>query len=101
MLTPVFSIEQDDDFLIIDIRAPYANVKDTEIEYDGRMFLFSSSPYFLRLHLTADVVQSEDGSAEYDSDKGNSIYELEWPMKSLIWKDGRTRKGLGPSSCEQ
>uniref|UniRef100_A0A915BFB1 Protein SHQ1 homolog n=1 Tax=Parascaris univalens TaxID=6257 RepID=A0A915BFB1_PARUN len=87
MLTPVFSIRQDDDFLIVDIRAPYANVNDTEIEYDGRMFLFSSSPYFLRLHLTADVVQSDDGSAEYDSDKGNFVIKVPKKTKGEHFKN--------------
>ncbi|KHN78421.1 Protein SHQ1 -like protein [Toxocara canis] len=76
MITPLFSIKQDDDFLIVDIRAPYANVKDTEIEYDGRMFLFSSSPYFLRLHLTADVVQNDNSTAEYDADKGTFMIKV-------------------------
>ncbi|VDK56002.1 unnamed protein product [Anisakis simplex] len=70
MLTPVFVIKQDDQFLFIDIRAPYANVKDTEIEYDGNVFMFSSKPYFLRLHLSGAIVQTDDGSADYDVDRG-------------------------------
>lgn len=49
MITPVFSIEQDDDFIIVTIRAPYAKISETEIEYVEKSFFFSSPPYYLRL----------------------------------------------------
>ncbi|GMS96158.1 hypothetical protein PENTCL1PPCAC_18333, partial [Pristionchus entomophagus] len=70
MLTPTFSIDQDDNLLTITIEAKYANVGETEIEYSDLDFVFSSSPYFLRLHLPSPVIEDETGSAKYDSDRG-------------------------------
>uniref|UniRef100_A0A914XDS5 Protein SHQ1 homolog n=1 Tax=Plectus sambesii TaxID=2011161 RepID=A0A914XDS5_9BILA len=70
MLTPVFEVSQDDQFLLITVRAPFAKITDTEIEYHGNEFLFVSKPYFLRLYLPKEVVDNDTGTAEYDSDKG-------------------------------
>ncbi len=70
MITPHFSLTQDDVHLTIRIRAPYANIADTEIEYDEREFLFTSRPYFLRLYLPAAVIDNDTGTADYDAEKG-------------------------------
>ncbi|KAK6036400.1 Ulp1 protease family, catalytic domain protein, partial [Cooperia oncophora] len=48
MITPTFSIVQDDKWLIFIIRAPYAKIADTEIEYSDDIFMFSAPPYYLR-----------------------------------------------------
>ncbi|MFH4976779.1 hypothetical protein AB6A40_003488 [Gnathostoma spinigerum] len=76
MITPVFAITQDENYLFITIRAPYANVKDTEIDYDEKMFYFSSTPYYLRLHLSHNVINDESGSAKYDSEKGTFLVKV-------------------------
>ncbi|GMT24086.1 hypothetical protein PFISCL1PPCAC_15383 [Pristionchus fissidentatus] len=70
MLTPTFSITQDSNYLTITIEAKFANVAETEIEYSELDFVFSSSPYFLRLHLPSRVIDNETGTAKYDSDNG-------------------------------
>ena len=36
MITPRFSLEQDEEFLHIVIYAPFTNLQDTEIFMDGR-----------------------------------------------------------------
>lgn len=48
MLTPIFDMNQNDSFVIINIKAPYARISDTEIEFDEYEFRFYSKPYFLR-----------------------------------------------------
>ncbi|KIH46478.1 hypothetical protein ANCDUO_23469 [Ancylostoma duodenale] len=48
MITPAFSIAQNDKMLIFIIRAPYAKIADTEIEYADDIFMFSAPPYYLR-----------------------------------------------------
>ena len=48
MITPRFSLSQTDTQLIINIHAPYTNVKDTEIHVNDDDFRFFSSPYYLR-----------------------------------------------------
>ncbi|KAK5983419.1 CS domain-containing protein [Trichostrongylus colubriformis] len=70
MITPVFSIVQDDRWLTFTIRAPYAKIADAEIEYGEDIFMFSSPPYFLRVHLPREVVDDNTGTAKYDSSLG-------------------------------
>lgn len=70
MITPWFKITQDGQFLHVVVRAPYTNVKETDIEYYDKTFLFSSKPYFLRLFLPCPVVDDESGTADYDADGG-------------------------------
>lgn len=48
MLTPRFELSQDESELIINIYAPYANIKDTEVYVEKTDFRFFSSPYYLR-----------------------------------------------------
>lgn len=53
MLTPVFSLCQDEDLIHLEITAPHAAaVKDCEILFEDRLFTFYARPYFLRLVLS-------------------------------------------------
>jgi hypothetical protein len=73
MITPFFKLRQNDQVLIVEIRAPNANIKDTEVEFFDRSFYFSSTPYFLRLSLTGDVQQNDGTTTKYDADTGESF----------------------------
>lgn len=73
MITPFFKLRQDDQTLTVEIRAPNANIRDTEIEFFDRTFYFSSAPYFLRLCLTGDVKEQDErksATTKYDADTG-------------------------------
>lgn len=70
MLTPTFHLKQNDTFLTIKIYAPHCKLADAEINYDGNIFLFHASPYFLRLFLTGEVVDDENGKCDYNCDEG-------------------------------
>lgn len=48
MLTPVFSITQDHDYLFISITAPNARIAETEVHFEDTDFRFYSKPYYLR-----------------------------------------------------
>ena len=74
MLTPFFRLTQDEKTISVYIRAANANLRDTQIEYLERTFLFTSTPYFLQLYLTGDVEAGEgDGeTTKYDADEGFS-----------------------------
>ncbi|CAG9538500.1 unnamed protein product [Cercopithifilaria johnstoni] len=74
MLTPVFHIDQDPEYITIHIYAPYANVKDTEAEYCDLQFFFISRPYFLKLYLPGELAE-EDISGTYDCDKGSFTFK--------------------------
>lgn len=48
MLTPRFKITQTDAEVEIQIHAPYANLRDTDVYVDDKDFRFYSTPYYLR-----------------------------------------------------
>lgn len=73
MLTPVFKLQQTDEQLIIEIYAPYANVKDAEADYADGQFYFSAKPYFLKLYLPCELDDATDISGTYSCDKGYSL----------------------------
>ncbi|CAJ0602765.1 unnamed protein product [Cylicocyclus nassatus] len=81
MITPSFSIAQDDKQLVFTIKAPYAKIADTEIEYVDDIFMFSSPPYYLRVHLPREVVDDNSGTARYDSTAGEFIVNV--PKKNV------------------
>lgn len=71
MLTPKFELNQNDEFLILDIKAPYAKISETEIYFQDYELRFFSKPYFLRLNFPGKVIENGKESAQYDSDKGS------------------------------
>ncbi|EFO93576.1 hypothetical protein CRE_02622 [Caenorhabditis remanei] len=72
MLTPVFWITQDDDSLLIRIRAPHGNLAELDYDHGEYMFVFTCPPYFLRLHFKQMVEEygSGNGKVEWNSDEG-------------------------------
>lgn len=76
MLTPQFDIRQNDQFLIIEIVAPYTKVSETEIFFADAEFRFYSKPYFLRLNLPGEVNENGEESASYDIEKGTFIINV-------------------------
>uniref|UniRef100_A0A131YGR2 Protein SHQ1 homolog n=1 Tax=Rhipicephalus appendiculatus TaxID=34631 RepID=A0A131YGR2_RHIAP len=80
MLTPAFELRQDDDFLIIEIKAPYSKISEAEIYFHEEEFTFYSKPYYLRLHLPGKVVENGHETAKYISDNG--VYVVHMPKQS-------------------
>lgn len=60
MITPVFEIHQDEENLTFKVRAPYANLRELEVEFTGNLFLFSCAPYYLRLTLRSFLLLIRD-----------------------------------------
>ena len=73
MLTPKFEIDQDADFLIIRIYAPYIKISSVETLIDGNLFQFHCQPYFLSLHLPHPLTEDGRERACYDVDSGNFV----------------------------
>ncbi|ELU11824.1 hypothetical protein CAPTEDRAFT_188632 [Capitella teleta] len=71
MLTPAFSITQDEKFLTISIKAPYAKVSEAEIYIADCDFKFYAKPYYLRLNLPKAIQEDEQAKANYDSTSGH------------------------------
>ncbi|VVC35755.1 SHQ1 protein,CS domain,HSP20-like chaperone [Cinara cedri] len=68
MLTPCFELDQTDEYLIIKIKARFANLNETEVDVNGTDFIFYSSPYYLRLHLPGEIAETDSSSGSYDWD---------------------------------
>ncbi|KAI5960500.1 hypothetical protein KGF57_001896 [Candida theae] len=69
MLTPYFTINQDDEFIYVDVKISHVRFSAPNIEMtvDNDMFRFSLPPYYLRLRFPCPCVDDERSHAEYDS----------------------------------
>ncbi|EGV64151.1 hypothetical protein PSN45_003742 [Yamadazyma tenuis] len=69
MLTPFFTISQNDEFVFIEVKITHVRFNSTTIEMtvDGPVFIFSLSPYYLRLRLPHNCVDDERSHAEFDA----------------------------------
>ncbi|XP_025414881.1 protein SHQ1 homolog [Sipha flava] len=76
MLTPNFELDQTENYLIIKIKARFANVNETEIDVNGNQITFYSSPYYLRLHLPGEVEETDTSSGSYDWDSYVFTFKL-------------------------
>lgn len=76
MLTPNFELDQTENYLIIKIKARFANVNETEIDVNGTQITFYSSPYYLRLHLPGEVEETDSSSGSYDWDSYVFTFKL-------------------------
>lgn len=76
MLTPNFELDQTDEHLIIKIKARFANVNETEVDVNGNVVIFYSSPYYLRLHLPGEVAETDSSSGSYDWDSYVFTFKL-------------------------
>ena len=73
MLTPKFEIDQDTEYLIIRIYAPYIKVSSVETYIDGNTFQFHCRPYFLSLYLPHPLTEDGREKACYDVDTGTFV----------------------------
>ncbi|XP_064483457.1 protein SHQ1 homolog [Ornithodoros turicata] len=76
MLTPAFNLRQDENFLVIEIKAPYTKISDAEIFFEEDDFRFFSSPYYLRLLLPGKVVENGTEAAKYEADTGTFVVSM-------------------------
>lgn len=74
MITPFFTISQDEEFIFIDVKVSHVrfNAKTIEMNVDQQLFIFSLPPYYLRLKLPYNCIDDERSHAEYDS-KSESV----------------------------
>ena len=49
VVTPRFSLRQDDDFVMVDMRVPgHVKLGEDDVYMEGKVFMFHAHPYFLR-----------------------------------------------------
>lgn len=68
MITPSFKLDQNDEFLLINIKAPFAKLNDLDVFIDETDFRFYCKPYFLRLNLPASILENDE-EINYDFDE--------------------------------
>ncbi|RUS24233.1 SHQ1 protein-domain-containing protein [Jimgerdemannia flammicorona] len=76
MITPAFTVEQDENSIIITINAPHIRAQDVEIFVEGNEFKFYLQPYFLRLNLPGNIIEDDRASASYDVASGKVTARL-------------------------
>ncbi|XP_064012276.1 protein SHQ1 homolog isoform X4 [Pogoniulus pusillus] len=76
MITPAFELSQDQDFLTIIIKVPYARASEFDVYFEGEDFKFYAKPYFLRLTLPGRIVEDGREKASYDTEKGTFTIQL-------------------------
>lgn len=87
MITPVFKITQDAEYLYITIEAPYSKVSEVDIFIDGHDFKFHAKPYFLRLHLPGAIIEDDRASTVYDADHGNYKVKVAKQFPGICFED--------------
>ncbi|KAK3811997.1 MAG: SHQ1 protein-domain-containing protein, partial [Benniella sp.] len=70
MITPAFTVDQDNGFVTIVIKAPHIRTQNVDIEVNGSVFKFNLKPYFLRLTFPGNIVEDERSKASYDVGAG-------------------------------
>ncbi|KAG0030222.1 Hsp90 cochaperone shq1 [Podila clonocystis] len=76
MITPVFNVNQDDDYVTIVINAPHIKTQDVDFFVEGQEFKFYLKPYFLRLTFPGNIVEDDRAKATYDVGKGQMTVVL-------------------------
>lgn len=69
MITPSFKLIQDDCYLFVNIKAPYAKLSEVDVSVDENDFRFYCKPYYLRLNLPGKIVdntETEHGTYDFD-----------------------------------
>lgn len=101
MLTPVFAVTQDDDFIYIAVEVSNVrfSAKAIEMVASADLFVFSLPPYYLRLRLPHNVVDDERSHAAFNSASGcvdikipkeipgQNFPDLDLPAKLLARKE--------------
>ena len=70
MITPVFEVDQNEDFVIVKMRAPHIKVNTFDFYIQERTFKFYGKPYFLRLVFSSPLVEDGREKASFDVDTG-------------------------------
>ncbi|EEZ98184.1 protein SHQ1 homolog [Tribolium castaneum] len=76
MITPRFKLTQTESTVTIQIRAPYCNLGELEVTVDDDIFIFYTSPYYLRLHLPGRLVEDNFSESSFDSDSGQFSFTI-------------------------
>jgi protein SHQ1 len=81
-IVPKFSIDQNDEYVLVTIRVPYVKVSAAELVTDGTEFTFYCKPYLLKLSFPYEFEgEDERCKATYDPDNENGTLVAYLPKK--------------------
>ncbi|QSL66468.1 hypothetical protein MERGE_000848 [Pneumocystis wakefieldiae] len=87
MITPTFSVEQDTDFIYINIHAVFIRTQNVEIYVEENLFIFSATPYYLRLHLPGNIVEDKFSKMSYDISSETVKIKLSKETPGMVFHD--------------
>lgn len=71
MITPLFKVDQNDNFILLSIQVKYVKISDVDFHIENNNFKFYLKPYFLNLFFSDNLKpDSENNSSSYDVEKG-------------------------------
>lgn len=88
-VVPKFTIEQEDDFIVLKIHVPYIRISDLQYTIDGKSFSFYIKPYLLRLNFPEPLVDDERATATYEPTDNNGTVTVRIPKEEpgLVFED--------------
>ncbi|GAM20005.1 hypothetical protein SAMD00019534_031800, partial [Acytostelium subglobosum LB1] len=76
MIIPRFTIEQNNDFVIVVARTPYIRANEADFYLMDDQFKFYCKPYFLRLTFPHRIVENGKEKASYNVDTQEFTFQL-------------------------
>ena len=76
MITPVFQINQDSEFVHLSINCPYIKASQVQIDISGTEFRFYANPYFLKLNFPKSLVEDGRETSSYDVASGKVLLKI-------------------------
>lgn len=76
MLTPKFSLTQNEQFVIATLHVPHVKISESEMFIEGTEFKFYLKPYYLRLNFSNEIIEDGSEHAQYDIEKGDIIVHI-------------------------
>lgn len=87
MLTPSFELSQTEEEVYLLVRAPLANITNTELIVEEDLIVFYSSPYYLRIHLPGRVIEKEGDHGKYYCEKKEFSFQFKKVNSGEHFKD--------------
>lgn len=106
MITPYFTVTQDDEFVRISVKVSHVrfSAQALEMVVDSEVFIFSLAPYYLRLRFAYPMIDDERAHAEFKDgcveikvpkeNKGQLFPDLDLTAKLLARKEPEPKKPL-------
>eukprot|EP01100_Stratorugosa_tubuloviscum_P007438 TRINITY_DN309_c4_g1_i3.p1 TRINITY_DN309_c4_g1~~TRINITY_DN309_c4_g1_i3.p1 ORF type:complete len:161 (-),score=68.36 TRINITY_DN309_c4_g1_i3:170-652(-) len=85
MITPLFEVEQNDEYVIVKLRVPHLKASKIEFTIDIDTFFFHANPYFLRLVFPGELIENGKEKADYDVSAGIFIAHLPKKQQGLFF----------------